>query len=47
MIDFEKELTKFQPLLDIDQIESMIEQDDIKDLIDILKSLEHKEQNNF
>ncbi|WP_171903731.1 hypothetical protein [Cellulosilyticum sp. I15G10I2] len=42
MIDFKKELEKFKPLLDVDHIEDRIEQDDMKDLIDILKAINPK-----
>lgn len=37
MIDFDKELEKFKPLLDINQIEQNISSEEIKDLIDLIK----------
>lgn len=44
MIDFKKELEKFIPMLDVDHIEERIEQDDMKDLIDILKVFHPKNE---
>ncbi len=42
MFDFKKELEKFSPLLNVDHIEDRIDQDDMKDLIDILKEVRPK-----
>ena len=39
MIQFEEELKKFKPLLEIDHIEHAIEEKDIKDIVDILKEV--------
>lgn len=39
MIQFEKELEKFKPILDINRIEHEIKEDDIKDLSDLLKEV--------
>lgn len=39
MIQFEKELEKFNPVLDINRIEDEIKNDDIKDLADIIKEI--------
>ena len=38
MLDFEKELEKFKPVLNIQHIEERIDQDGIKDMIDIVKA---------
>lgn len=38
MLDFEKELEKFKPVLNIQHIEERIDQDGIKDMIDIVKT---------
>lgn len=37
MLDFRKELERFEPLLDVERIEERIDKDDMKDLMDILK----------
>lgn len=39
MIQFEKELEKFKPMLDINQIEESIGNDDTKDLVDLVKEI--------
>ena len=44
MIDYEEELKKFQPCLDVDDAEGAIYKQDLTDVIDILKEMlkEHK-----
>lgn len=37
MLNFERELEKFKPILDIDHIEEYINQEEMVDFIDILK----------
>jgi hypothetical protein len=37
MIDFDKELQKYEPKLDINNIEDTIKEDDIRDIFDIIK----------
>lgn len=37
MIDFEKELEKFKPIMEIGHIEEQIENEEMKDLIDLIK----------
>lgn len=41
MINFEKELEKFKPILNVDHIEEHIEGETMKDIIDIFKFFEH------
>ncbi len=37
MIDFDKELQRYEPKLDINHIEDTISEEDIQDIFDILK----------
>ncbi|MDA3733854.1 hypothetical protein PBV87_20480 [Niameybacter massiliensis] len=37
MIQFEKELEKFKPILEVANIEENIENEEIKDIIDLIK----------
>lgn len=47
MIQFEKELEKFKPVLEINHIEEHIANEEIKDIIDLLKvSQQVNEQGN-
>ena len=39
MINYEEELKKFNPLLDVDEVESAIYRRDLTDVIDILKEM--------
>ncbi|HIZ66001.1 MAG TPA: hypothetical protein H9809_08925 [Candidatus Blautia pullicola] len=39
MINFEEELKKFQPCLDVDDAEGAIYKQDLTDVIDILKEM--------
>ena len=39
MINYEEELKKFQPCLDVDDAESAIYKQDLTDVIDILKEM--------
>lgn len=39
MINFEEELEKFQPSLDIEQIEEVIQNNNLTDVTDIVKEL--------
>lgn len=39
MIQFEKELEKFKPMLDINHIEENITLDDTKDMVDFVKEI--------
>lgn len=39
MINFDEEIAKFKPSLDIDQAEEVIQNNDLTDISDILKEL--------
>ncbi|MDD3279075.1 MAG: hypothetical protein PHG16_09390 [Lachnospiraceae bacterium] len=39
MLNYEEELKKFKPLLDVDEVESAIYGRDLTDVIDILKEM--------
>lgn len=39
MLNYEEELRKFKPCLDVDEVESAIFTSDITDVIDILKEM--------
>ena len=39
MIDFEEELKKFQPSLEIEEIEDAVYQEDLTDMTDILREM--------
>ena len=39
MINFEEELKKFKPILEIDSLENSIENDEIIDIIDLLNEI--------
>lgn len=43
MIDFEEELNKYKPSLEVDSIEEVIHSNEIKDIIDLLTYI----TNNF
>ena len=39
MLDFEEELTKFQPSLEVEDIENAVYQEDLTDMTDILREM--------
>ncbi len=39
MIDFKKEIEKYRPVLEIDEIEDDMNGDDIKDIMELISSL--------
>lgn len=39
MINYEEELKKFKPSLDVDEVESAVYSSDLTDVIDILKEM--------
>ena len=39
MIDYEEELKKFKPCLDVDEVENEIYTRDLTDIVDILKEM--------
>ena len=43
MIDYEEELKKFKPCLDVDEVESAVYSQDLTDIIDILKEVTNTE----
>lgn len=45
MIDFKSEIEKYKPLLEIDNIEENIRNDEIQDIMDLLKELSVKQKN--
>ena len=42
MIDFEEELKKFQPSLEVEEIEEAVYQEDLTDMTDILREVVKK-----
>ena len=38
MIDFKSELSKYKPIMEVDEVETSINNNDVRDLLDILKS---------
>lgn len=47
MINFEKELEKFQPILEVNSIEDHIGNEEIRDIMDLIKVSQHvNEQGN-
>ena len=37
MIDFKEEVSKYKPILSIDEVESSIEADEVRDMMDLLQ----------
>lgn len=46
MINFEEELKKFKPSLEVEQAEDAIYRNDLKDMTDIMMEIVSKSQNN-
>lgn len=46
MIDFDKELKKFKPSMEVKEAEDAINNKDLTDMIDILKEMTEKQQKN-
>ena len=44
MLDFNEELKKFKPCLEVDQIESAIYEEDLSDISEVLKELMEKKK---
>ncbi len=42
MIDFKREIQRYKPVMEVDDIESSINSDEIKDMIDILTQLSNQ-----
>lgn len=45
MIDFKEELKKYKPILEVDDIETSIQSDEIQDIEDLLQNLSKKLDN--
>lgn len=39
MLDFKEEVSKYKPILEVDEIEKSVQNDDIKDVMDLLSHL--------
>ena len=39
MLDFEEELKKFKPILEVEEIEDAVYQEDLSDVTDLLKQI--------
>jgi hypothetical protein len=39
MINFDEEIAKFQPSLEVDQVEEVIKSNDLSDITDIIKTM--------
>jgi len=37
MINFDEEITKYKPILNLDEVESSMQSDEIKDMMDLLQ----------
>lgn len=46
MIDFDEELKKFKPSMEVKEAEDAINNKDLTDMIDILKEMTEKQQKN-
>ena len=44
MLDFKKEIQKYKPILEVEDVENSINSDEIKDMMDILKQLSNQNQ---
>ena len=44
MIQLEKELEKFKPFMDINEIEAHIDEEDIKDMVDLVRAIITKQE---
>jgi hypothetical protein len=44
MFDFKKEISKYKPMHEIDEIEQVINENEIQDIMDMLKMLERDNQ---
>jgi len=46
MLDFKKEILKYKPILEVEDIENSINSDEIKDMMDILKQFSNQKQDS-
>ena len=42
LFDFKKEIAKYKPMHEIEEIEKVITENEIQDIMDMLKMVEHK-----
>lgn len=47
MLDFDKELEKFQPSLDVEQVEDVVYNNNLTDVTDIVKELIQETKGNM
>lgn len=47
MINYEEELEKFQPSLDVEQVEEVVNNNSLTDVTDIVKELLNEAKGNF
>ena len=47
MIDFKEELEKYQPLMELDEIESALHPSQMQDLLDILQHIANEKTTDF
>lgn len=47
MLDFDKELEKFQPSLDVEQVEDVVYNNNLTDVTDIVKELIQETKGNI
>ena len=46
MIDFKQELSKYQPILELERIEDSIHNSEVQDILDILQHLAKSKKSN-
>lgn len=42
MIDFKEEISKYKPILGVDDVESSVQSDEVKDVLDLLQYITQK-----
>ena len=42
MIDFKEEIQKYKPVMEIDEVESAVQSDEVKDIMDLLQYIIRK-----
>ena len=47
MLDYEEELKKFKPCLDVDEVEDAIYDKDLTDVIDLLREMQTSESEGY
>ncbi|MGI6056322.1 MAG: hypothetical protein ACOYBD_04990 [Bilifractor sp.] len=46
MLDYDEELKKFKPSLDVENVEDAIKNQDLTDIVDLLRELERNQRNS-